>query len=105
MRLEHEPLDALDGLGGDLLLAVAGLERLARLGDLLGEPLLALLEQPADLGDLGGELGGHRGVHLRGLAAGLGDLEGELLLALLERGAGLGEAGLEVLADRVDAPR
>ena len=76
---------ALDGLGGDLLLAVAGLERLARLGDLLGQPLLALLEQPADLGDLGGELGRHRGVHLRGLAAGLGDLVGELLLALRER--------------------
>jgi hypothetical protein len=55
--LQHEPLDPLNGLGGDLLLAVAGLERLARLGDLLGEPMLALLEQPADLGDLGGEPG------------------------------------------------
>ena len=93
--VEHEPLDALDRLGRDLLLAVAVLQRLARLGDLLGQPLLALLEQPPDLGDLVGKLGGHGRVHLRGLAAGLADLERELLLALLEGGAGLGELGLE----------
>ena len=106
--VEDEPLDALDRLGGNLLLAVAGLERLARLGDLLGEPLLALLEQPADLGDLGGQLGRHLAVHLRRLAARLGHLVRELLLALLEGGADLGElrlerglALLEVVADRV----
>ena len=106
--VEDEPLDALDRLGGNLLLAVAGLERLARLGDLLGEPLLALLEEPADLGDLGGQLGRHLAVHLRRLAARLGHLVGELLLALLEGGADLGElrlegglALLEVVADRV----
>jgi hypothetical protein len=104
--LEHEALDALDGLGRDRLLAVALLERAAGLGDLLGQPVLALLEELADVGDLLGELGGHGRVHLRRLAAGLGDLEGERGLALLERLARVGElrlecglAGLEGLAD------
>ena len=95
MSLQDEALDALDGLGRDRFLPVALLQCAPRLRDLLGEPVLALLEELADIGDLLGELGGDGGVVLGGLAAGRGDLVGERGLALLEGLASLGELRLE----------